>query len=101
MEEVNIAPFYPGQQVVAVDAMIGSYFKNGQDYVVTYCEYKPSGNPIDNPANKYWYVGIEGWAEGKAYYRPSIFRAKETMQASLMTFTEIVAKEELQILINN
>jgi len=74
MEEINIAPFYAGQKVVAVDAVSGSRFKNGQIYTVSAVEYKlgNQNHPIGR-VTYYWYVGIVGFADGGAYYRPAIF----------------------------
>lgn len=77
MMENNYAPFYAGQEVVAVDALPGSAFKNGQDYIVSAIEYKI------NPANglgPFWYIGIQGFNNGEAWYRPSIFAPKQTVQ---------------------
>lgn len=68
-----LSPFYVGQEVVAVDALLGSKFINGQDYIVSVIEYKI------NPANgkgPFWYIGIVGHADGGAYFRPSIFAPK-------------------------
>lgn len=77
MMEHNYAPFYVGQEVVAVDALPKSAFKNGQDYIVAAIEYKI------NPANgtgPYWYIGIVGHANGEAWFRPGIFAPKQTVQ---------------------
>lgn len=73
----NYAPFYAGQEVVAVNAAPGSKFKNGQDYIVAAIEYKI------NPANgtgPYWYIGIVGYNNGEAWYNPAIFAPKQTVQ---------------------
>jgi hypothetical protein len=77
MEEHNYAPFYAGQEVVAVKAVEGSRFKNGNDYVVSAIEYKI------NPANgtgPYWYIGIVGHNNGEAWFDPKIFAPKQTVQ---------------------
>ncbi len=97
----SVAPFYVGQEVVAVNAAPGAYFHNGQDYVISAVEYK-LGNPHHpvGRVTKYWYVGIEGFNGGGAYYRPGIFRAKLKL-GSKMTFKEIVETEVLEVLFNN
>lgn len=76
----NFAPFYAGQEVVAVDAMPGSAFKNGKDYTISAVEYKlgNSSHPVGR-VTYYWYVGIVGFADGGAYYRPAIFAPKQTI----------------------
>lgn len=98
--ENNFAPFYIGQKVVSVDAMPGSGFKNGQSYIVSSVEYKLGNqhHPIGRVTH-YWYVGIVGWHDGGAYYRPSIFAP--VIEIPLMTFTEIKELETLEILIAN
>lgn len=39
MENINFAPFYVGQRVVAVDAVPGAMFKNGTEYTVSAMKY--------------------------------------------------------------
>lgn len=74
----NFAPFYAGQEVVAVDAMPTSDFKNGTDYIIHSCHY--SINPA-NGLGPFWYVGIVGFAtwRGLGWYRPGIFAPKQTI----------------------
>lgn len=66
MSDVNENAFYPGQRVVAVDAIAGSYFKNGNEYIVSSYAYKM------NPVNGlwFWYIGIVGSHD---WLRPGIF----------------------------
>lgn len=100
--ELNIAPFFAGQKVVAVAAQPTSAFKNGQEYTVSAMEYR-YGNP-HHPVGritKYWYVGIVGFADGKAYYAPYIFAPVKQKEYPAMTFTEILEKETEEILFNN
>lgn len=91
----EIAPFYVGQKVVAVDAMPMSHFKNGQIYTVASIEYR-LGNP-NHPIGRityYWYVGIVGHENGGAYFRPAIFAPIEEsfITISLKEITEIETK---------
>lgn len=90
METYKYAPFYAGQEVVAVDAVPGSRFKNGQDYVVSACECKI------NPANgkgPFWYVGIVGHANGDAWFRPAIFAPK-------ISAAQFIEYEKVEISVN-
>lgn len=100
---MNLPPFYVGQRVIAVDAVIGAGFKNGQTYTVAAIEYR-LGNPY-HPVGRityYWYVGIVGWENGGAYYRPGIFAAlEEETEWLAMTFAKLVEIEREQILLNN
>jgi len=91
-----IAPFCVGQLVIAVDAMPGSYFKNGTVYTVAAIEYKQSSNPIANGAY-FWYIGIIGHAGGVAHFRPSIF-APITEEMIAISFEKIT--EENQVSVN-
>lgn len=95
--ENNLQPFYVGQRVVAVDAASGSQFKNGQNYIVSAVEYK-LGNP-HHPIGRvtyYWYVGIIGFADGGAYYRPAIFAPiQENFEA--ITFEKINELEKTSV----
>lgn len=102
MSEINLPPFYPGQQVVAVDAMKGSVFKNGIQYEVTKCDCR-FGNPHHpvGKVTKYWYVGIVGHADGHPYWRPTIFAPLEQKEFPALTFSEIVEAEKLEVLIAN
>lgn len=71
------APFYAGQEVVAVNAHPKSKFKNGQEYIVATIEYKI------NPANgtgPYWYIGLVGHNNGEAWYNPRIFAPKQKVE---------------------
>lgn len=77
MNEHNYAPFYVGQEVVAVDALPGSKFINGQDYIVAAIEYKI--NPV-NGKGPFWYIGIIGHANGEAWFRPGIFASKQIVR---------------------
>lgn len=69
---IEAAPFFPGDVVIAVDALPNSFFYNGNVYNVSTCEYKPSNEEY------YWYVGIEEIDKGSAYYRPTIFKLIES-----------------------
>lgn len=77
--------FYPGQNVVAVDAILGSVFKNGSVYSVSSYDYKM------NPANGKWYqyigiVGVHDWL------RPGIFAPiPEIFQR--ISFQKVIEKE--------
>ncbi len=98
---IDLPPFYVGEDVVAVDAHPQSYFKNGQDYVISAVEYR-FGNPHHpvGRVTKYWYVGIVGFANGIATYRPSIFASK-TKGVNIMTFEKIAEIEKSCVLIDN
>lgn len=63
--------FVPGMAVIAVDALAGSEFKNGQIYTVSAYEWK--ANPAHPLRKRFWYIGIVGNANGVAWFRPSIF----------------------------
>lgn len=100
MEEINIASFYAGQKVVAVDAVLGSAFKNGQDYIIAAVEYKLGNrnHPIGR-VTYYWYVGIVGFADGGAYYRPGIFAPIEEKFQSISL--EKVLETETPLICSN
>lgn len=100
--ELNIAPFFVGQKVVAVAAPPTSRFKNKQEYEVSAMEYR-YGNPHHpvGRVTKYWYVGIVGWANGKACYAPHMFAPVKQQEYPAMTFSEIVKMETEEILLNN
>jgi hypothetical protein len=103
----NLAPFYVGQRVVAVNAALGSAFKNGTQYVIDAVEYN-FGNP-HHPVGritKYWYVGIQGFpkstiSDRKAYYCPSIFAPVEQMDFPAIKLSEIIQSEVLEVMIAN
>lgn len=100
INDINFAPFYAGQKVVAVDAMEGATFKNGQNYVVSKVEYK-LGNP-SHPIGRvtyYWYVGIVGFSNGGAYYRPTIFAPIEEKFETITL--EKVLEQELYLISSN
>lgn len=95
MDKDNITMFYTGQRVVAVDALPGSFFKNGTEYVVSAYEWKSSPNPIAN-GKYFWYIGIVGHANGSAYFRPGIFAPIiEAFQA--ITFEKVSEQEPVSI----
>lgn len=100
MKEINIAPFYVGQKVVAVDAVSGSAFKNGKTYTVASIEYKLGNqhHPIGR-VTYYWYVGIVGHADGGAYFRPSIFAPIEEKFRSISL--EKVLEKEVPLICSN
>lgn len=87
--------FYPGQRVVAVDALPGAGFKNGKEYMVAAYEYKVSSNPIAN-GKKFWYIGIVGFDNGGCYYRPSIF-APIIEAFQVISFEKITEQEPVSI----
>ena len=92
----NIAPFYAGEKVIAVDAVQGSFFKNKQHYIISTC-YSAMCN-----GKYYWYVGIVGGPHSSI--RPSIFKSIQQKEFPLMTFKEIiklVKLQKLEILMNN
>lgn len=90
------APFYAGQKVVAVDAMPGAVWKNGETYTISQCIIR-----IGNDGNKYWYVGTTCYNNGEAHYRPSIFAPLQQKSFPLMTFAKIREIERIQILVDN
>lgn len=100
-DEINIPPFYVGQSVVAVDAVPTSGFKNGTQYTISAVEYKfgNSLHPIGR-ITKYWYVGIAGFSDTIACYRPGIFAPIE-FEYSVITFKEMIAIENVEVLLNN
>lgn len=98
IDKTGFLPFYAGQKVIAVDAIPGSKFINGQKYTVSSCVSRI------NPANgmgPFTYVGIVGHADGGAHFRPSIFAPYEELTASIMTFEQIQEYKPLEIFINN
>lgn len=93
---LNIAPFYPSQKVVAVDAHPQSRIKNGTEYVISHCHYSQSGNPLAN-GKSFWYVGVEG--NDNHWMRPGIFAPIESTFRSI-TFSEVIKIESPLIGIN-
>jgi hypothetical protein len=91
-----IPPFYPGQKIVAVDAVPGAYFKNGTIYTCRTCHW--SINPV-NGLGPFCYIGVYGY-DGD-WYRAAIFAPIEEAKLPLMTFSEIAKIEKQEILINN
>lgn len=93
MQQNNIAPFYVGQKVVAIDAVTGSSFKNGQSYIVSAVECKlgNKNHPIGSVTN-YWYIGIVGFADGGAHFRPGIF-APLTSTFQSISFSKVMETE--------
>lgn len=91
-KSIEIAPFYVGQKVIAVDAMEGSKIKNGRQYIVNSCEYRESGNPLSQKDKKYWYVGVEGHHNR---LRPGIFAPIEENFISISA--EKILEKEIQI----
>lgn len=79
MDPLNLAPFFVGQNVIAVDAHPGSSIKNGQQYIVTSCDYVPVGNQSSNGI-WVWYVGVTG---SHNRLRPSIFAPFEEVFQSI------------------
>ena len=90
---MNIAPFYVGQRVIAVDAVEGSAIKNGKKYIISHCHYAECKRKF------YWYVGVEGF--DNKWLRPTIFAQMQENKISLMSFKEIVKLEEKEVLIDN
>ena len=82
---MNNAPFYPGQTVVAIDAIKGSILKNGCHYIVDSCEYVQSSNPLAE-GEYFWYVGVEG---SHNRLRPAIFLDEVMYRAINNIKTEI------------
>jgi len=91
----GMAPFYIGQNVVAVDAVAGSRIKNGQNYIVTSCDYLMSPNPIAN-GKYFWYVGVKG---SHKWLRPTIFAPIE--QAFISISLKEVLNIEMQLISSN
>lgn len=80
----NFAPFYVGQEIVAVNAHPVSRFINGNDYICAAIEYKI------NPANglgPFWYIGIVGHEKGAAWFAPRIFAPKQSVE--WISFSEV------------
>lgn len=67
-----MSPFYSGQRIVAVNALPGSAFINGQEYICSDCLWMRSSNPIAK-GKYFWYIGVVGHSNGGCYYRQSIF----------------------------
>jgi hypothetical protein len=86
----NLAPFFVGQKVVAVDAMPNSTIKNGQTYTITHCYYAPSGNPIAK-GGWFWYVGVVG--NDNKSLRPTIFAPLQEQKFPLIKLKKIIEKE--------
>lgn len=104
--EVNLPPFYDGQQVVFLgppnDPNSKTLMDRGSQYTVRTCEYK-FGNK-DHPVGritKYWYVGIVGVHDGMCYLAPYIFAPLQQKEFPALTFSEIVEAETEQVLMAN
>lgn len=93
IENINIAPFYAGQKVVGSGAHPGSRILKDHSYIISGCEYKPSINPIAN-GKRFWYIGIEGHADGAVWLSPSLVVPVLGSFVSI-EFKEVIEKENI------
>lgn len=86
------APFFPGDKIIAVNALDKSLFKNGKIYTVSACDYNLCKGCY------YWYVGVHGITNGNAYYRPSIF---ELIESKFAYEDDLLYLKEINEYVNN
>lgn len=93
-------PFYPGQKVILNPALPDKHrvLKHGITYIISECVSKI------NPANgmgPFIYIGIVGVNNGQSWLSPKLVVPIEWLEASIMSFEQILATNPIQILINN
>lgn len=89
----NLPPFYVGQKVVGNPTNVNSRIKKGAIYTIRLCHYSESGNPISPKGAKYWYVGVNEFADHD-WMAPYLFLPLQVHNFPLISLTKVLEKEK-------